>query len=66
MADPDPNPNVNLAGSGVVLHVQRPDGELVPVQGTDAGARSSCGLGASFVRKDDRALATLRALLLAG
>lgn len=37
MADPDPNPNVNLAGSGVALHVQRPDGEFVPVQGTTAG-----------------------------
>lgn len=45
MADPDPNPNVNLAGSGVVLHVQRPDGELVPVQGTDAGAIAVAGGG---------------------
>lgn len=37
MPDPNPNQKVNLSGSGTVPHVQRPDGELVPQQGTNAG-----------------------------
>jgi hypothetical protein len=45
MADPDPNPNVTLAGSGTALHVQRPDGELVPVQGTAGGAIATTTTG---------------------
>ncbi len=37
MSNPSPNTNVNLSGSGSVPHVQRPDGALIPQQGTDAG-----------------------------
>jgi hypothetical protein len=36
----DSNPKVNLAGSGVIPHVQTPDGEFVPQAGTADGALS--------------------------
>lgn len=38
MPDPPQNPKVNLAGSGTIPHVQRPDGEFVPVTGSDDGS----------------------------
>lgn len=37
MPDPDPNPKVTLAGSGVLLHGLRDDGEIIPIEVTDAG-----------------------------
>lgn len=43
----DPNPKVNLAGSGTIPHVQRPDGLFVPQAGTDDGAANVALVGAA-------------------
>jgi len=39
------NSKVTLAGSGVLLHVQNPSGESIPVQGTVDGAINTAGGG---------------------
>jgi hypothetical protein len=41
----DPNSKVTLPGSGVLLHVQNPSGESIPVQGTVDGAINTAGGG---------------------
>ena len=41
----DPNPNVTIPGSGVLLHVLNTSGEPVPVQGDDDGAIETVGGG---------------------
>lgn len=41
----DPNPNVTIPGSGVLMHVLNASGEPVPVQGNDDGAITTTGGG---------------------